>query len=427
MTAVVRPLRPDVIASPQPARDFASLTRARIKLNMRQLRALIAVGRNGTVHGAARALHLTQPAVTRAVLDFERELGFVLFERTTKGMLLTELGKLVFERGLRVLGHLDSAEHELAEVGVIRRSVAGLASKVTHRHLHTVIAVAEHLTETLAAQHLNVSQPSVTQTLRDFERVLETPLFLRTARGMLATRAGETLIRCAKLMFVEMAAARDDISSKLGTVDGHIVVGALPLASTLLVPRAVTLLLKEYPRLRVTMMEGAYDSLLEALRCGDVDLLAGVLRYPAPANDILQERLFDDLLCIVVRKGHPLSAIRRLELADVIGAEWVLPYNAAPSRMAFEQVLNAAGLRTPDNVVEANSLVTLRGVLMESDRLSVSSRSQIHYEELYGLLEVLPIDMRGSERPIGITIRAAAKRSPGLNALMKHLRSVHIN
>lgn len=426
MTAMVRPLRPDVLARPHQARDFASLTRARIKLNMRQLRALIAVARNGTVHRAAEALHLTQPAVTRAVLEFERELGFVLFERTTKGMLLTELGTILFERAVRALGHLESAEHELADVGVMRRSVAGLASKVTHRHLHTVIAVAEHLTETMAAQHLNVSQPSVTQALRDFERIVEAPLFLRTVRGMLATRAGEIVIRRAKLMFVEMAAARDDIGIKLGTVDGHIVVGALPLASTLLVPRAVTLLLKEYPKLRVTMMEGAYDSLLEALRCGDVDLLVGVLRYPAPANDILQERLFEDLLSIVVRKGHPLTAARRLELADVIGAEWVLPYKAAPSRKAFEQVLNAAGLRIPDNVIESNALVTLRGLLMQSDRLSVSSRSQIHYEELHGMLEVLPIDMRGSERPIGITIRADAKRSPGLNALMEHLRTVSI-
>ncbi|MDY6949310.1 MAG: LysR substrate-binding domain-containing protein, partial [Pseudomonadota bacterium] len=105
-------------------------------------------------------------------------------------------------------------------------------------------------------------------------------------------------------------------------------------------------------------------------------------------------------------------------------AEWVLPYKGAPSRKAFEQVMHAAGLPLPKNAIESNALVALRALLIESDRLSILSRNQIHYEELHGMLSVLPIDMRGSERPIGITTRADAKRSIGLDALLRHLRAV---
>jgi LysR family transcriptional regulator, regulator for genes of the gallate degradation pathway len=192
----------------------------------------------------------------------------------------------------------------------------------------------------------------------------------------------------------------------------------------LLVPRAVTRLKREYPDLAVTILEGTYESLLAGLRCGDIDLLAGVLRYPIPCNDIVQERLFEDLLSVVGRKGHPFASATSLRLADVIDSEWVLPYKGAPSRKAFEQVMNAAGLHLPKNAIESNALIALRALLIESDRLSILSRNQIHYEELYGMLSVLPIDMRGSERPIGITTRADAKRSVGLNALMQSLRAV---
>jgi DNA-binding transcriptional LysR family regulator len=181
---------------------------------------------------------------------------------------------------------------------------------------------------------------------------------------------------------------------------------------------------QEYPELLVTILEGTYESLLTGLRCGDIDLLVGVLRYPIPCNDIVQERLFEDLLSVVGRKGHPFASARSLRLADVIDSEWVLPYKGAPSRKAFEQVMNAAGLPLPKNAIESNALVTLRALLMESDRLSILSRNQIHYEELHGMLSVLPIDMRGSERPIGITTRADAKRSIGLNALLQDLRAV---
>jgi LysR family transcriptional regulator of gallate degradation len=416
-----------ILLHPKANRDRvipARVLPARIELNMRQLRALVAVAQGGSVHKAASLLHVTQPAVTRAIHELEKALGLELFERTAKGMVATEVGAILVERTQRALAQLAHAELELAGLGLSRRSSASISVKVTHRHLRTLVAIDEHQTETAAAVELDVSQPSVTQTLRELERIVEADLFLRTPRGMLATRAGEVMVRRTKLVFHELQRARDDIAAQLGNITGRIVVGALPLASTLLVPRAVTRLKREYPNLRVTILEGTYESLLADLRCGDVDVLVGVLRYPIPCNDIVQERLFEDLLSVVGRKGHPFASARSLRLADVIDAEWVLPYKGAPSRKAFEQVMNAAGLPLPKNAIESNALVTLRALLIESDRLSILSRNQIHYEELHGMLSVLPIDMRGSERPIGITTRADAKRSIGLNALMQYLRAV---
>lgn len=396
----------------------------RIEMNMRQLRALLAVSQGGSVHKAASILHVTQPAVTRAIHEFEQSLGLDLFERTAKGMVPTAVGAILVERTQRALAQLTQAEQELAEMGFERRSAASISAKVTHRHLRVLVAIHNHQTETAAAVELDVSQPSVTQALREMERIVEADLFLRTARGMLLTRAGEVMLRRTKLLLHEWELARDDIAAHLGNITGRIVVGALPLASTLLVPRAVTRLKQEYPELLVTILEGTYESLLDSLRCGDVDLLVGVLRYPIPCSDIVQEKLFEDLLSVVGRKDHPFAVAKSLRLADVIDSEWVLPYKGAPSRRAFEQAMHAAGLPLPKNAIESNALVALRGLLIESDRLSILSRNQIHYEELHGMLSVLPIDMRGSERPIGITTRADAKRSVGLDALMRHVRAV---
>ncbi|MBM0106051.1 LysR family transcriptional regulator [Steroidobacter sp. S1-65] len=416
-----------ILLHPNVTRERAPPARAlpaRLEMNMRQLRALVAVAQGGSVHKAASILHVTQPAVTRAIHEFEQALGLELFERTAKGMVATAVGAILVERTQRALAQLAQAEQELAEMGVVRRSSASIGAKVTHRHLRVLIAIHEHQTETAAAVELDVSQPSVTQALREMERIVEADLFLRTARGMLLTRAGEVMVRRTKLMLHEWQLARDDIAAQLGNITGRIVVGALPLASTLLVPRAVTRLKQEYPELLVTILEGTYESLLDSLRCGDVDLLVGVLRYPIPCSDIVQEKLFEDLLSVVGRKDHPYATAKALRLADVIDSEWVLPYKGAPSRRAFEQAMHAAGLPLPKNAIESNALVALRGLLIESDRLSILSRNQIHYEELHGMLSVLPIDMRGSERPIGITTRADAKRSVGLDALMRHLRAV---
>jgi len=393
-------------------------------MSLRHLRAVLAVARCGNAHKAAASLCVTQPAVTRAIQELEQELGMPLFERTARSMLLTRAGQVVYEHTVRALAQLDKAEGKLSDIGIVRRPSASLACKATHRHLRTLIAIAEHRTETLAALHLNLSQPSVTRALRELECVVQTPLFQRTKRGMLPTGAGEVLIRHAKLMYIELSAARNDLAAQCGDTGGRIVIGSLPLASTLLVPRAVTLLKDDYPDLSITILEGTYESLLDDLRCGDIDLLVGVLRDPAPCDDVVQETLFEEQLSVMVRIGHPLTRFKHLTLADVIDTEWVLPYKGAPSRKRFEEMLSSAGLETPQQAIESNALLTIRALLLESDRVSILSRNQSHYEEMHDMLVALPIDMRGSERPIGVATRAGAKRSAETNSLMKLLRTV---
>src|SRR5690606_9901893 len=86
---------------------------ARIEMNMRQLRALVAVAQGGSVHKAASLLHLTQPAVTRAIHEFEQSLGLELFERTAKGMVATAVGAIVVDRTQRAFAQIAHAEQEL--------------------------------------------------------------------------------------------------------------------------------------------------------------------------------------------------------------------------------------------------------------------------------------------------------------------------
>ncbi|MDT2005280.1 LysR family transcriptional regulator [Rhodococcus opacus] len=79
-------------------------------MEIRQLRALVAVADTGSVTRAAQVLHLVQPAVTRHIATLEDELGTQLFERSRAGMLLTEVGEQVLERARRALREIDRAK-----------------------------------------------------------------------------------------------------------------------------------------------------------------------------------------------------------------------------------------------------------------------------------------------------------------------------
>jgi LysR family transcriptional regulator of gallate degradation len=422
------PMAESVGAGPVIPHDssFQLATSSRIDPNLRRLRAYLAVYECGGVQRASEKLHLTQSSLTRAVQELERQLGIALFERTRRGMIATDFADLLAERARRALAHLDAAEQESlavhADAGSAARSL-GFSAKFTHRQLSALIGIADHQTETGAAQQLALSQPAITLALRDLEQLVGEPLFLRTARGMIPTVYGEILVRRAKLAFSEIAAAGADIAARVGLITGRVVVGALPLSGALLTPRAINLLLREHPQLQVTVVDGTYQSLIQGLLCGDIDLIVGGLNYQLP-REVVQEPLFQDSLSVVVRKGHPLLAKRNLTLSDLRGVEWVVPRPGTPARMCLDQVMLAAGLELGINPIESNALLTVRALVMESDRLAVISRHQIHFEEFAGMLAVLPLNLAGAALPIGVRTRADSSLSAGVNALLRHLRAV---
>lgn len=68
-----------------------------------RLKHVVAVARSGSFSGAAQLIGVTQSAVTRAVADLERQLGYDLFYRTARGALLTDLGRTFADRAARLL------------------------------------------------------------------------------------------------------------------------------------------------------------------------------------------------------------------------------------------------------------------------------------------------------------------------------------
>lgn len=390
---------------------------------IRKWRAALEVGRAGSTARAADALHLSQAAVARSVRGLEQSLGLALFERSALGMLPTTVGGILLRRMERAFDQLSAADRELSGNTASAQSVPRLVS-TGYRQLEALVAIHQHGTETLAARALGVTQPAVNQAIRQLEHLAGARLFQRTGGGTRLTEAGEIVWRRTKLALGEFRLAAEDLDQYFGNMRGRVVVGALPLSSGYVVPLAIERLLARYPGLNVTVVDGTYGTLLHDLRYGDLDLIVGALRMPAPSADVHQEALFEDILSVIVRSGHPLAGqpVRRLdELAD---AAWVTPLPGTPARVAFERAFAADGLTSPRGDVQVNSPAVVRALLLESDRVALLSRRQVFREVRAGLLTVLPVTVRGTTRTIGLTTREDDQPSAGVQSLIEELRGL---
>src|ERR1700754_1945193 len=140
---------------------------------MHRLRAFAAVAYYGNVHRASEALHLSQPAVTRAVRQLEASIGTALFERTTKGMRLTTPGDCAYRRVNRALEELRAAGGEILPRTAQRRHhpqpAERLSQTITEAMLAALVAVARCGSEKAAATMVGITQPALNRNLHLLE------------------------------------------------------------------------------------------------------------------------------------------------------------------------------------------------------------------------------------------------------------------
>jgi DNA-binding transcriptional LysR family regulator len=97
-------------------------------LDLRRLRVLCEVGRQGSFSATAATLGYTQPAVSRQIATLEAEVGTTLVRRVPQGAVLTDAGRLLAERAAEILARLDDAEAELHALAGLEGGRLRLAS-----------------------------------------------------------------------------------------------------------------------------------------------------------------------------------------------------------------------------------------------------------------------------------------------------------
>lgn len=394
------------------------------EIGIRQARVFLAIADCQSVTRAAKTLNRSQTSVTKSLHDLERQIGEKLFDRTSKGVSLTAFGECLLDRA-REAAEAFAAAGELVPPVSIQRSASTarfFRMDVSDRWLDAFLAVAEHQNIAAAAEHLGLTPAAVSSSLRKLEDTLTTSLFERSPTAISPSPFGRELSRYVKLARSHLQSASDEIAGLRGVNQGRLVVGTLPLARTIIVPKAITKLLEGHSYLDISTVEGPYDDLVAGLRCGDIDLIIGALRQNTADKDLREEPVFNENLSAIVRAGHPLVRRRRIEWKDLLGYQWILPRRRTPTRNLFEKTILGNGLELPLHVIETSSLVMLRGLLLESDRVTILSRHQIRFEEQAGLLATLPFELGGTERPVGITTRRIGALSPAAELFVLEFR-----
>jgi len=387
------------------------------------LAAFLEVAERQNISQAAGHIHLSQSAITQGIAKLERELGLTLFERSHDGMHPTEAGSLFSARVKCALQHLGIGVRETLRIGARKRSggFSNLDRLITSAQLRALSAMSRTQNFSVAAREMGISQPSVHRAARDLERLCGIKLFEKTRKGIELTEPAQALALHADLAFAELRQAALELGEWLGRDAGQIVIGCLPLLRTHVLPSALNRLAWEKPRVNVNVLSAPYEDLLHQLRHGKIDLILGALRNPPPAGDVVQKAYFDAPLAILARVGHPLTKKNQVDCQDLKEFPWVLPPEGAQARIYFDKTFRSIIDGSVHGVTETGSTILVRGLIMESDRLTIMSVHQMLHEIERNEIAVLPIQLPDSARPIGVTVRASWRPTSTQKLFFDHL------
>ncbi|MDA8095624.1 MAG: transcriptional regulator CynR [Betaproteobacteria bacterium] len=176
------------------------------------------------------------------------------------------------------------------------------------RSIRYLLAVAEYRSFTRAAEALYVSQPTLSQQIKQLEDMLDIQLLDRTGRTVRLTAAGEIYLQHARRALVELDTAKRAVHELNDLTRGSIRLGMTPITDFLLAPMLEGFNAR-YPGIAMNALEMPQDAIEDALAEDRVDIgiaFSSTLSPRARSEEIDTHILFVESLCLVVGEKHPL-------------------------------------------------------------------------------------------------------------------------
>lgn len=207
----------------------------------------------------------------------------------------------------------------------------------TLRQLKVFVTTAEHKKMSLAAKHLFISQPTISQIISDLEKEYNIELFERKGKELKITRAGELLLENAKKMVAINDALMQDMKN-LHSIRPLRIGATMTIGNNLIasVAKEIELL---YPDIDtyVKVTNTAHIEMLLLRNELDIALVEGIIHHP----EIISTPVLKDELCVICSKSNPLANKKQIEISDLNKQAFILREKGSGTRAIFERSMNA--------------------------------------------------------------------------------------
>jgi len=302
---------------------------------------------------------------------------------------------------------------------------AHISRRLKLRHLNVLLAVAQWGNMARAAEHLAISQPTVSKAIADLENTLGVRLLDRRPQGLELTLYGRAFLKRSMAIFNDLRTSVTELESLADPTAGELRIGTTVAMAAGLVYTIVDRLSRQYPRLAFRVTIGDLPDLQDReLREHDIDLMIGRLPDAIPAEDTETEILFEETAFVVAGMHNPWTRRRKIELAELINEPWTLSTPESFPGSLVERAFRARGLEVPRNGMTTQSLEMTNALLATGRFLAILPAVMLHFSAKRLGLKILPVDLPFKPWPVGIVTLKNRTPNPVAQIFIESARKI---
>ncbi|MEE1782113.1 transcriptional regulator CynR [Streptomyces sp. SP17BM10] len=289
------------------------------------------------------------------------------------------------------------------------------------RHLRYLLAVAEHANFTRAAEDLRISQPTLSQQIKQLERTVGAQLLDRTGRTVRLTDAGETYVHYARRALRDLAAAERAVLDVADLSRGHLRLALTPTFTAYLIGPLAAELHTRHPGITLDIREMTQDRIEAGLLADDLDL--GIAFHGPHLPGITATALFTETLSLVTGADRPDAGEREpLPVRTLAERQLALLSGDFATRIHIDAYFTTHKVQ-PRIAVEANSIQALTEIVQRTTLATVLPDAITHD---HPHLTPIPLEPALPARTVALLQRENAYQSAAARAFT-HLTHDHIH
>src|SRR5712671_5720214 len=271
------------------------------------------------------------------------------------------------------------------------------------RDLHILLTVVQRGSMAKAAAALAISQPAVSKAIADMEHTVGLRLLDRCHNGIEPTAYGSALVRRGLAIFDELKHGVEELAFLADPTAGQLRIGSTESIAAGLLPAVIERFSREHPRVHLDIAQAVMSTLhYRELRERSIDLLLGRIPTPFAEDDLEADVVYDDQVVVVAGRRSKWARSRRLKLADLAGAPWILPpADTLPGSLAGE-LFRASGAEMPRAPITTLSIHLCCRLVASGRFVTTLPTSILRFGGRDLSLKVLPIKLPMQPRPVAI-------------------------
>ncbi|PSR33984.1 MAG: hypothetical protein C7B46_07685 [Sulfobacillus benefaciens] len=290
---------------------------------------------------------------------------------------------------------------------------------MTLRQLEFLIGIADFGSISACAEYYGVSQPAVTNQIRQLEEELATPLLVRSVHGSQLTDSGQRAVAQAKRVLKEVHRIPVTLEESKQSLTGKIVLGVSPLSPVSVhhFPRIYRPFHKAFPEVRIEVVEIEALNLADQVAKNRVDLALTPL--PMFTTKVQYELLWAEELVVISNTDGDMED--PVSMASLHDENFVFMKPGYSLNLSTARLAQQAGFE-PRIVAQATSIHALPGFVSAGMGIAIVPRDTVLLEARAGFIHISRLNPRAYRR-FAMVYRNQSEISPEASVFMNFIRS----